>query len=464
MNDLLRNPRFWLLVQMLLLVIVGGVLGLWSLETQNDSGNYVSASEMSFDQSMRFFRTQGFPLVLRLIRTVSPDFRILPGVHFVALCLVTLLLDHAVRRFGGSRWQAFAVSTGAFWGMLQNRAIATLLTDFSGIVLAVTTVAFLLLVATDPRRSLAWIGLTLSLAYSYHIRPPYLFLVPLVPLLGVIFLRIRRPEPGETPSRSSFAAALAVAAVVPLLGFCLLRLFTVGHFGLVSVAGLSTVGFTAELLQEETYQAQLSEEFHPLARDILAERQRHDMRSVFLGGGVVRMRQWELRFNDNIYQVVFPVACRRYGEDRMVLNEKLSRFNRELILHNKGKCLLYFVYSYPRSAAKLFYCSWILQVLCPMLLVLFPVRLWICRGRAPATTADGKPERRRVLQMVFWTTLLFYLAKSTLIFLSFTAASRRYILPAGVFVPSLVALLILRELELIAASCSPRDESPATDK
>ena len=453
MNDLLRNPRFWLLAQMLLLVIAGGPLGLWSLETQNDSGNYVSASEMSFDQSMRFFRTQGFPLVLRLIRTVSPDFRILPWVHFAALCLATFLLDHAVRRFGGSRWQAFAVSTGAFWGMLQNRAIATLLTDFSGIVLAVTTVAFLLLVATDPRRSLPWIGLTLSAAYSYHIRPPYLFLVPLVPLLGVIFLRLRRRGTDETPSQRSFAAALGVAAAVPLLGFCLLRLFTVGHFGLVSVAGLSAVGFTAELLQDETYQAQLSEEFHPLARDILGGRRRHGMQSVFLGGAVVRMRQWELRFNDNIYQVVFPVACRRYGEDRMVLNEKLTRFNRELMLHNKAKCLLYFIYSYPRSVAKLFYCSWIRQVLCPMLLILFAVRLWIYRGRPTPTTPDGKPARRRALQMLFCTALLFYLAKSTLVFLSFTAASRRYMLPAGVFVPSLVALLILRELELIAARC-----------
>ena len=201
-----------------------------------------------------------------------------------------------------------------------------------------------------------------------------------------------------------------------------------------------------------------------IAHDILALRRRHAMRSVFPGGGVVHMRQWELRFNDNLNQIVFPVAVRHYGENRMVLNKKLSRFNRELMLHNKGKCLLYFVYSYPRSAAKLFYCSWILQVLCPMLLVLFLVRLWIYRGRPTVPTADKKPERRRVLQMVFWTALLFYLASSTLVFLSFTAASRRYILPAGVFVPSLVALLILRELELIAASCSPRDESPATDK
>ncbi len=170
------------------------------------------------------------------------------------------------------------------------------------------------------------------------------------------------------------------------------------------------------------------------------------MQSVFRPGGVIRMRQFEFHFNNNINDVVLPLAIERFGEDRMILNEKLAAFNRELVSRNKGKCLLYFAYSVPRAAAKLFYCSRVLQLLCPTLLVLFVVRRWICRQ--PRAVA-ASPKDRGLLRAAFWIAVLFYFAKTTLVILALMATSRRYVLPAGVFVPALVALLIVRELELI---------------
>ena len=205
MPTLLRRPRFWLVAQMLLFPSFGHVFGLLSLQEAADSESYLVAARMPFQDLLGYHRTAGYPLLMKAFAAVSPGFRIMPWVHLALLYLAVVVLDTALRRYGASPWQAFAVSSGFLFAAWQNQAVSYLLTDFAAMVMAVMTVGFLFWVTAAPRRPLPWIGLTTCLAFSYHIRPAYLFLVPLVPLLGILLIRIRTRRAGKPSCWKQFA-------------------------------------------------------------------------------------------------------------------------------------------------------------------------------------------------------------------------------------------------------------------
>ena len=97
----------------------------------------------------------------------------------------------SIFRCGGSGFLpglALAISSPLVYAALPRRTpVACLLSDFAAMMLAVMTVGCLLWVVAERRRILPWLALTLCLAAAYHVRPAYLFLVPLVPCLGVVF-------------------------------------------------------------------------------------------------------------------------------------------------------------------------------------------------------------------------------------------------------------------------------------
>ena len=520
MVSLWRKPRFWLVVQMLLLVAVGSAVGLFDVRIFSDSPTYLAAADMPLDQLLRYHRTVGYPFLLRAVAPLSPDYRIIPWVHLAVFFPAVFLLDHAVRRFGASPWLAFAISTGFFWATLQNQAVNYLGTDFLGVVMAAVAVSFLLWIiaslgelsldsrdatrrgdtvrrrsgipafdnppatrcvpamrqsscdkppeplpddgrtwSSEPRtlnpepsapnarlrRTLPWIGLTVSLACAYHIRPAYLFLVGLVPCLGVVLLWIRTARVGAEFSWKRLASALCAVSILPYLGYCLARLVLVGHFGLVSFSGPGTAALAVELIDPRMVETELPQAWRPLAAEILAVRRHRGEESVFRGGGVIKLRQWELRYCDNIHEVVMPVADRRYGQDRITRNRELSEFSLKVISLRKAEYLLFLAYSFPRAMAKLVYCGWAVQVFGAAAVLLMAVRFWKFRHPPPAGSAPDDSADRGVKLAAFWLAALFLLANTWVIILVVPSISR-HMLPAGVFVPSALAILIWQEL------------------
>lgn len=443
-----RNPRFWLAAQMVLLVVFGGAFGLFTVRIFGDSTTYLAAAEMSLDELLCYHRTVGYPLLLKIVAPLSPDYGIIPWVHLAVFFPAVFLLDFAVRRYGASPWQAFAVSTGFFWAALQNRAVNFLGTDFLGIVTAVIAISFLLWVSAAPRRVLPWIGLTVSLACSYHVRPAYLFLVGLVPCLGVVFLRIRAAWAANRWSRKKFAAVLCGVSVLPYLGYALARFLLVGHFGLVSFGGYGVVALAVELIDREMIETELSDRWRPLAADILQVRHDRGQQSVFRGGGVIKLRQWELRYCDNINEVVMPLAVRHFGPQQVTLNRELADFSLEVIGLRKGRYLLFLAYSFPRALAKVVYCGRAVQALGALAAVLLAVRVLRFGRRSPAETASENSAQRGVKLAVFWLAALFLITKTWLVILVVPSISR-HMLPAAVFVPSVLAILVWQELERI---------------
>jgi hypothetical protein len=435
---------------MLTVFAVGQMLGKWQLYVLADSlgyNGYIMISKMSLYEMLGTIRTLGYPLLLKAVAVVSPDYTLVPYVQLTSLFLMVFFLNFSMRRYGASPWQAFAVSTGVLYGA-TNWMIGALLTDCIAQTLSVTAIGFLLWLVADRRSLIPWCGLLISLAATYHMRPAYLFLVPFAPCFAVLLLRIRASWTGEPFCWKALFVGLSAGTVLPYLGFCLLRLVLVGHFGLVAFAGQLYAPFAVEFLDTNLVENELSSRYRPLAREYLAERERLGIVGAFKGNGWIDLKQWETNYDIQMQQIVLPVAKRIYGDDHITWNRELASFSREVIGLRKGKYILLYVYSMPRAVAKLLYRSWALQALIPITALLFVIRRWLFRHRPGAAEWQTDPRDRGVLLTVFCLAVLYFFVDIGLV-LSVLFVDSRYALPAGIFVPALFALLILRELQMI---------------
>ncbi len=433
---------------MSVVLIICTACGLMEVKLSNDSWNYIAASQMSPTEVLGCIRTIGYPLLLKVVSPWSPDYRVIPWIQVLGLFFAVFFLDSTVRRWGASPWRAFAVSTGVLYAAFQNCAFRYVGTDFPAMVMAIVTTSFLFWVSVSPKRILPWIGLTVSLACTYHIRPAYLFLVALAPCLGILFLFFRADRAGNPIPWERFSLALCGVSILPYLGWCLLRLLVVGHFGLVSFGGIAVVGIAVELLDREMIETKLPQQWKPLATAILQQRESRGIQSVFRGGGVIKLRQWELLYNNNVHRVACRAACRLYGDDRVIVNRRLSDFSKTVIRLNKGKYFLFLIYSLPRAVLRLVYCGWAVKLFGALAALLFAARVCMFRRRSLEADREEHPEDRSLFFAMFWLAVLFFLAKTFLVILVVSAISR-YILPAGVFVPSVLLLWLFHEARLI---------------
>ena len=391
----LRYPCIWLAAQLLAVVAAGGASGLWDLKLplDGDSVSYVATSKMPFPQALTSTRTLGYPLLLKAVALVSPDYTVIPWVHLVMLCAAVFFFDSALRRFGASPWQAAAAGSAVFFALLPLRTpVACPLTDFPGEVLAVTAVGCLFWVAAEPRRPLGWLLLTVCLMAAYQVRPVYLFLVPL-PCLGLWLMRLRTRHASTSFAWKWPLAGLVAASCLPLAAFCLLRLAMVGSFGLVSFAGNNLSGLAVELLDSSLAERELPPRFQHLAQAMLNERQERGLPNAFADGRV-SLRRFEDNYSTNIYKIAVPTAKRLFGDDQVKVNRELADFSMQVIAQRKGRYLLWVTYSIPQSAAKVVCFDWIIPVLTAVAVLLVFRRVmfsaWpVCDGRAANSRRSG---------------------------------------------------------------------------
>ncbi len=434
-------------------IMAVGLFGCWRVQFCADSASYLKTSKLALEPALRQSRTLGYPMILRLVATFSPDYEALPWVQLAMLWPAVFFFDAAVRRFGASPWQAFAVSSGFMYGPLQLYELAaSVLTDFPAMLAAGMAVACLFWIAARPRSWGAWLGLALFVAACYQIRPAYLFMIPLTPCLGLIFRYLRTRTVGEPFVWKSLLAGLVGVAVAPFLAFCTLRLVLVGDFALVSgIGGSNALGLAAELLDRDMID-QLPEHYRPFALEIRRGREEQHLQPAFRGW-YVDMRAYEDNYSKNIYLIAKPAAERFFGEDPIVRNRQVTGFARTVVGLQKGKFLLWSVQYWPRAVMKLAYRYWIVWAAIPLTLLLFLIRR--LRYGSCRQITSGRAEARShapLLPALLCLNVLYFAAATAVLIVSGTYADSRVIVPAGVFLPSLFGLLILQESSLLAAA------------
>jgi hypothetical protein len=195
--------------------------------------------------------------------------------------------------------------------------------------------------------------------------------------------------------------------------------------------------------------------------EILKQRQERGMLNAFDGPYLSFLRRCEDNYSTNIYRIALPTAKGMYGDNQVVVNRKLADFARQVIARRKARYLLWVASGPPRAAAKVLAFGWINWILLPLaaaaaLLGIGRVRSASSRGRLSAALAWAAA-LPGVVWALGWLAVLFFCFMVALFCVSGTYMDSRIVVPAGVFLAPLLALIILHELTLRrfgASTCS----------
>lgn len=271
-KPIMSQPLLWLIGQAVVLGIVLWLCGRLEprgLGTLDDTREYLEQSRASFQGNLSSYRTFAYPLFLRGIRVLSPEYRIVPLAHVVLHALAVVCFYFGLRALVSSDWLAMIVASSLLYSNTLFWEGPEVLTDAPAASLGILTFGLLLMVVTKPRRLWAWAALTVGLFLTYQTRPAYQFLIVLVPALGALLVAlVGPPRPRRLRQGLRVGVGLAAIALVPFLAFCTLRWTVVGDFGLVSFDGYTLAGITSPFLTEDLV-PKLPDEVQPLAKRVL---------------------------------------------------------------------------------------------------------------------------------------------------------------------------------------------------
>ncbi|MEM9544077.1 MAG: hypothetical protein AAGA60_31910 [Cyanobacteria bacterium P01_E01_bin.42] len=246
---------------------------LFVLETFTDSNSYM-------DWSLRSYRTFAYPLLLHIISFFSKDFELLPEVQFFisALAIFILLISLKIYQFSG--WQSLVIvlpllSTESIYSYFYKQLAENLAVSF-----AIATIAFLLMTVSNIEKRFYWLGLGMSLFLTYQTRPSFLFMIPLIPILGIVLFLLKYGKLSWLESIKIITFKFCIVSILPILVFSSFRAITVNDFGIVSFSGHNIAGITTQMLTPQVIE-QLPIAQQDLANAIL-ERRNKRMQELFL--------------------------------------------------------------------------------------------------------------------------------------------------------------------------------------
>jgi hypothetical protein len=321
-------------------------------------------------------RTWGYPLVVKAVRTISPDYALLPWIHLVLHVGGVLVLYAGLRQVGFTGVAAVLVCVPSLFADLitEQLALHHVLTDALGHSLLLTTFGAFFLVLARPQGPLRWLLLTLAIFAAYQTRPAFQGLVVIIPACAVA---LRAFLPRER-SRALFLGKMALAALGPYLAFCTLRYVVVGHFGLVAFTGTNLVGITGVILTEDMV-PHIRPEHQPLAKWILKcrcspDNWRREFNAFYPPippGGTIFDLQFDrlyFQYDEVQWQCAWRHAYHRlYHEDQIRAEKALLEFSLDVIrtapevyvtvvAHSFSRAVLYIVSRYATRVPLVIFC------------------------------------------------------------------------------------------------------------
>lgn len=327
------RPGLWLALQAV--AVYGFTVARTDLETvtYRDSRGYMRVLEReTLAQKLSHRRTPGYPLLLKTVEALPGGLARLPHAQLALYLASVVAFGLAAGLYlstgsGGSGWKGLAVATPLFYVRLLPLFTAAMIPDVPAAALALVALAGLLAVAAWPasRRTLAlaWAALGIGAFGAYQLRPAYLFLLPLLPFLGLALFWLGRHGSGEEPALGGtsqgappgapaaggrprawrFTTALVAVVLVPFLAWSAFRWAVTGHFGLVSFGGFNLIGITSSMLTPE-HVPRLPPEHRPLAQAIVERRAEVGYQIA----PAYDFAEWKRLYNANIFYIAFKAA------------------------------------------------------------------------------------------------------------------------------------------------------------
>jgi hypothetical protein len=412
-----------------------------------DSQTYLEFDWSSAATALSQLRTCGYPLFLRFVTTLSSHPAAIPAAHWLAWLLAAGVLYRGLAAAGYRRFVAAWAAGSILFGHAALTFTPVVLADSLASTLSVAAVGFFLATLSCTCRRYNWIGLTATTFLAYLVRPAYLFLIPLWPVLwGLLGSTLFRDAMTQR-TRWMRGMRYVAAGVVPFIGFCALRLVVVGHFGLVSFGGYNLIGVVGQFPSAHSI-ADLPTDLQPLASELV--RRRDALPNAELPADYLAM---ERMFNLTVWQAAVPAAHEEAAGDPVVVNARLSRLSRSLLSLHRNQYVLWLMWNAKHAVKQtvlLMSTDRGVRFLIVAFLLLHAVALWRGPARTAADDEAGRCQQHLETQLLFWVAVGFAAAKTLLVILVEPAIGR-YMMAATVLLPAALAVVVARS----AANISP---------
>ena len=264
-------PGIIFALQAILLAAAMSASGRFAPEVVPDTRGYVEYPFDSVTTALEHYRTFGYPLFLRTVALVRPTPEGVPVAHFVLHIVCVAVFWMGLRTFIASPWSSMLAASSLLYSNVVLRYTGCIAPDAVASSCSIATIGLLLLAVLRPPSIWRWLALAGSIFVTYQLRPAYLFLVPLVPLLGLALHWLLK-EAASGPRKRSSLLPLVAVSLLPLVLFCTVRWLIVDHFSIVSFGGNNFAGVVTRFLDRETL-TKISADVRPLAEEVLRRRQ-----------------------------------------------------------------------------------------------------------------------------------------------------------------------------------------------
>ena len=319
-------PFLCLFLQVVALIILYAALHRFKPVSAPDSISYIEMPMSSLQETLSGQRTFVYPLFLKCVRLLFGDLSPVPILQFALHILAVFFFMLGLRIFGFSGGLALFTASPLLYVEIFHEYFPFLLTESLSSSIFLLTVGFLLLLAVTPRNVYAWLSMTLTLFLAYQTRPALLFIIGVMPVVGLFFYLFCPARNGQYSDWKKLAVGLVSAALIPYIAFCSLRWVMVGHFGLVSFGGYNIVAITAQMLSTDMI-VKLPPHLREIAEKIQAERIRQNLVTEHELGPRTDYLIWRSRYNPIVHQVVTPVTQSLFGNDVVLVNQKMTELS-----------------------------------------------------------------------------------------------------------------------------------------
>ncbi|MBN2491567.1 MAG: hypothetical protein JXQ29_12025 [Planctomycetes bacterium] len=379
------------------------------------------------------------------------DFTLVPALHTLLFFAAVLVLFSALRALEVSPAAALAVTLPLVFSNLLLRWNRAIHPEVPAGALFLLAVAFLLRMAAQPRCRTSLLGFALALGGACLLRPVFLPAMVLLPLAFLVLGKFR-----DRPRVWAATAAVLLAGALPLVAVSTLRLALVGDFHVVSFGGFQMSGLATQILTPDIAR-RLPADVRPLAERVLARREqaiaegkvlaiprnsRH--KRSYLSVALQYFDCFARNYNYLLYEV--NEGLREPGEGQVRFNRRMQRYALAVVAHAPREYAAWIVGAATRSAGHMTVTNLPFLVLLACVAMACPIaalrRRHRARNRPPSIPAE--PPDRDALPVVVVT--IAYTLSAGLLMIVASSPEMRYIETAGLLLPALPGLALVRML------------------
>ncbi len=352
------RSRFGGLAWLLLLAQMGVVAGWlgWTGKLRPqlvpDSPGYVDFPWHSPRQALGHLRTPAYPAFLKVAGFLAAEQRAVPAAQMCFYFGAAALLFWALRQGTGATGVSLAAASGLLYANILHGYVSTVATDTLAAAAGIAAVALTIRFVARPS-FLSAVGIAMAATAGWLVRPAYLFLVVLCPLLAWLVVRVRREGLPRAPGRIGLALRVLALTAGPLLAYCTLRAAVVGQFGVVSFGGYNLVGVSGQFLTPADLD-RLPAEVRPIAETVLDQRASAQQPvSPYDNEPPLHYLRLETRYDHTIWNEFKPAAEKVVGVEPAAINPRLKTLGATLVRNHPRDYAVWLVKATRQGAKKL---------------------------------------------------------------------------------------------------------------